>query len=108
MTDEQKQADTALEVHVCGLGFKWGGDVWEIEDANLHPAIRAIEAAAVAPLMERIAALDRLAETLKLEAQLHAQEARTANATIAEIYQLCSGGTGEPGNWHGAEPIRPS
>ena len=43
---------------------------------------------------------------LRLEAQLHAQEARTANATIAEIYQVVSGATGEPGNWHGAEPVR--
>jgi Lar family restriction alleviation protein len=47
-----------------------------------------------------------MADRLKLEAQCHAQEARTANATIAEIYQLCSGGKGEPGNWHGAEPVR--
>lgn len=47
-----------------------------------------------------------LVERLKLEAQAHAQEARTANATIAEIYQVCSGSTGEPGNWHGAEPVR--
>jgi hypothetical protein len=45
-------------------------------------------------------------ETLKLEAQIHAQEARTANATITEIYQLCTGGSGEPGNWNGAEPVR--
>ena len=43
---------------------------------------------------------------LRLEAQCHAQEARTANATINEIYQIVSGGRGEPGNWHGAEPVR--
>ena len=47
-----------------------------------------------------------LAERLKLEAQGHAMEARTANATIYEIYQVVSGATGEPGNWHGAEPVR--
>jgi hypothetical protein len=47
-----------------------------------------------------------LAERLKLEAQIHAGEARGANAAIAEIYQLCTGATGEPGNWHGAEPVR--
>lgn len=34
------------------------------------------------------------------------QEACAANATIAEIYQICSGGKGEPGNWNGAEPVR--
>jgi len=47
-----------------------------------------------------------LVERLKLEAQGHAQEARTANATIYEIYQVISGATGEPGNWHGAQPVR--
>jgi hypothetical protein len=46
-----------------------------------------------------------LCERLMLEAQGHAQEACTANATIAEIYQAVSGGTGEPGNWHGAKPV---
>lgn len=50
--------------------------------------------------------LQALCERLKLEAQIHAQEARTANATIAEIYQLVTGKTGEPGNWNGAEPVR--
>ncbi|MGE0444523.1 MAG: hypothetical protein AB7P99_04790 [Vicinamibacterales bacterium] len=46
-----------------------------------------------------------LAERLKVEAQAHAQEARTANATIAEIYQAVTGATGEPGNWNGARPV---
>jgi hypothetical protein len=49
---------------------------------------------------------EALAGQLKLQAQIHAQEAQTANSTIAEIYQLCTGATGEPGNWHGAEPVR--
>lgn len=40
------------------------------------------------------------------QAQIWKQEARTANSTIAEIYQLCSGCRGEPGNWNGAEPVR--
>ena len=47
-----------------------------------------------------------LADRLKIEAQIHSGEARTANATIYEIYQVISGATGEPGNWHGAEPVR--
>ena len=47
-----------------------------------------------------------LYETCKQQAQIHAQEARTANATIAKIYQLITGATGEPGNWNGAEPVR--
>jgi len=49
---------------------------------------------------------EALVERLKREAVQHAQEARTANATIAEIYQAVTGGTGEPGNWQGAEPIK--
>lgn len=40
------------------------------------------------------------------KAQTHAIEARGANATINEIYQIISGGKGEPGNWNGAEPVR--
>src|SRR5690606_29313448 len=45
---------------------------------------------------------EALAERLKREAVQHAQEARTANATIAEAYQAVTGGAGEPGNRHGA------
>jgi hypothetical protein len=45
-------------------------------------------------------------EACKLQAQIHAQEATTANSTIAEIYQLVTGSSGEPGNWNGAAPIR--
>ena len=33
-------------------------------------------------------------------------EARGANATIHEAYQAVTESTGEPGNWHGAEPIK--
>lgn len=53
-----------------------------------------------------IARLQALRDALKLQAQVHAQEARAANSTIAEIYQCVSGATGEVGNWHGAEPVR--
>lgn len=49
--------------------------------------------------------LTALVDRLKLEAQIHAQEARTANATIYEIYQCVTGGKGEPGNWNGARPV---
>ena len=55
---------------------------------------------------EAIEALQARADNLEQQAKIHAQEARTANATIAEIYQLCTGATGEPGNWHGAGPVR--
>lgn len=56
--------------------------------------------------IRKIEELTALVERLKQEAQNHAAEARGANATIYEIYQLCTGATGEPGNWHGAEPVR--
>lgn len=82
-----------------------------------HEAERADDKARIAQLEDRhtvieqslglrIAELEQLAERLKQEAQIHAMEARTANATIAEIYQAVSGGKGEPGNWHGAVPVR--
>lgn len=64
-------------------------------------------------LKDRIAATERerdealtLCERLRLEAQIHAGEARTANATIREIYQAATGSTGEPGSWNGALPVR--
>jgi len=47
-----------------------------------------------------------LVDTLRQEAQIHAQEARTQRATVLEIYQLVSDGKGEPGDWNGAEPVR--
>jgi len=50
--------------------------------------------------------LRNLADRLTLEAQCHDMEARGANSTIAEIYQIISGARGEPGNWNGAEPVR--
>lgn len=55
---------------------------------------------------DTIEALQARADNLKQQAKNWAHEARAANSTIAEIYQLCTGATGEPGNWHGAEPVR--
>lgn len=45
-------------------------------------------------------------EACKLQAQTWKQEARTANDTISQIYQAVTGAKGEPGNWHGAEPVK--
>ena len=50
--------------------------------------------------------LRNLVAILQQQAEIHAQEARTANATIYEAYQAVTGATGEPGNWNGARPIR--
>jgi hypothetical protein len=47
-----------------------------------------------------------LYERCKQQAQIWKQEARCANDTIAQIYQLVTGRKGEPGNWNGAEPVR--
>lgn len=66
------------------------------------PAIRMRD---VSALCNAIDELTELSERLKNEAQIHAQEARTAKATIAEIYQAVTGATGEPGNWNGAKPV---
>lgn len=49
---------------------------------------------------------EELIEKIKLEARSHAGEAKTANSTINEIYQIISNATGEPANWHGAQPVR--
>lgn len=40
------------------------------------------------------------------QAQIWKSEARCANDTIAQIYQLVTGARGEPGNWNGANPVR--
>lgn len=57
------------------------------------------------PLAIENAEKDALIARLRLEAQAHASEARTANATIAEIYKIVTGARGEPGNWNGAKPV---
>lgn len=71
--------------------------------ADVRPAGLDRDAAAWA--VAEIERLWALCERLKMEAVCQAQEARTANATIAEIYQLVSGRRGEPGNWNGAAPV---
>jgi len=75
--------------------------VWALIEARMTGKLNLIE-----QQTEQIKEISDLRDRLKMEAQIHAQEARTANATLAEIYQLCSGATGEPGSWHGAEPVR--
>lgn len=79
-----------------------GARATEYVRADLHAAtLSALDTARAE--IERLRAL---ADRLTLEAQVHAQEARTANSTIYEIYQVLSGSTGEPGTWNGAEPAR--
>lgn len=73
--------------------------------AEVHAIFRAVLFARDA-LRVQLAAAEELAETLKQQAMQHAHEARTQTSTVHEIYQLITGGTGEPGDWEGAEPVR--
>jgi len=102
------------------------GDKWFREDGETHTTYSSAKSFCAADYRKRTALTNTdlslraenerlrkeiedavaLAERLKLEAQGHACEARTANATIYEIYQVLSGSSGEPGNWNGAEPAR--
>ena len=62
--------------------------------------------ATITALRQEVEEARALCDRLKLEAQIHAGEARTTNSTIYEIYQVLSGAKGESGNWNGAEPAR--
>lgn len=75
---------------------------------TLGAAIKLLDEGAdeIVRLRARVRELEAERDALKQQAQIHAQEANTANATIAECYQACTGGTGEPGNWRGAAPVR--
>lgn len=70
------------------------------------PDLIAEAAALISSLVAERDSWRRVAERCKSEAEGHSMEARTANSTINEIYQVLSGGKGEPGNWNGAEPAR--
>jgi Lar family restriction alleviation protein len=88
---------------ICEIGnMAMDQDQWERDAAH----IARCDPQTIRSLITRLQAAEALVERLKLEAQAHASEARTANSTIYEIYQVISGGKGEPGNWNGAEPVR--
>lgn len=83
--------------------------------AELDQANKAIEALNICIKQddERLSTVEaerdrmsRLVDRLRQEAEIHSMEARGANSTVREIYQIISGGKGEPGNWNGAEPVR--
>ena len=81
----------------------------ELADRLSHgyPSTERKEAAAMLlQQAEQIESLRIERDALKQQAQIHAMEAKTANSTIYDIYQVVSGGTGEPGNWNGARPVR--
>lgn len=43
---------------------------------------------------------------MQQQAQIWAIEANTYKNIVHSIYQLCSGSSGEPGDWNGAKPVR--
>jgi|GEM_PF-3492462 len=45
-------------------------------------------------------------DAMKQQAQQWKMEAETHKSTVNECYQACTGSTGEPGNWNGANPVR--
>lgn len=54
----------------------------------------------------RITELEAEVAATKQQAQIWKMEADTQKATVHEIYQLCTGATGGPGDWNGANPVR--
>lgn len=93
LAGEIERIRTRLEVCANSANRVSSDDLWAAERDG-------------ATLLAALDAADELNARLKLEAQCHAQEARTANATVHEIYQVISGATGEPGNWNGADPVK--
>ncbi len=60
----------------------------------------------VPDLIARVKELEGLNERLKQEAQSHAYEAKAQRATVHECNQAVTQGTGEPADWHGANPVK--
>ena len=76
-------------------------------DTRLYAGLRAaIDGVDVVGLFQRIAALEAERDALLLQAQGWACEAKAQRATVNEAYRAITGATGEPGDWHGAEPIK--
>ncbi len=103
LREKLDELEAAVDAEEKSHGMPWR--FWAQKAQDMADKFVAAEAE-VKRLTEEKEAQRDLAERLKLEAQGHASEAKTANSTIYEIYQVLSGGKGEPGNWHGAEPAR--
>lgn len=67
--------------------------------------IEALDAAVQAE-RERADKAERVRDNARAQAESWAQEARTQRATVHDAYQAATGATGEPGDWHGAQPVR--
>ena len=53
-----------------------------------------------------IARLNAIIDSVRIQAQGWAQEARTQRGIVCKIYEIVSGKTGEPGDWNGEVPVR--
>ncbi|CAM3310173.1 hypothetical protein [Halomonas lysinitropha] len=95
----------ALAWHASDPQTRKVADAAAVQVERLQAAKTKAEEAELAAAQE----LDEVkakADRLQLEAEASAQEARTQRATVHEIYQVVTKGTGEPGDWHGAGPVR--
>jgi hypothetical protein len=101
-------ADTLLALaRECGAHIQPAQSIRDKGVLYQQPALVEMTAPQLAAFAERIRQEQlALIERLRLEAQAHAQEARTQRAIVREIYQLVTGATGEPGDWNGVEPVR--
>lgn len=82
------------------------GDFPEINPANYgDDEVNALNAWGIAA-HTAIEALQAENASLLQQAQIWKQEATAQRATVHEAYRVCTGNTGEPGDWNGAEPIR--
>lgn len=105
MTAEKKTKDLTIQERLCNLR-KWMLE----EDLDMRAPADTVDpelaSSEITRLQRRVEELERERDNLKLQAQCHSMEARTQASTVNEIYQECTGKTGEPGNWSGAEPVR--
>jgi hypothetical protein len=65
----------------------------------------SIADAAINALRAENERLTRERDALKQQAKQWAMEAKAQKTTVHECYRAVTGGTGEPGDWHGAQPV---
>lgn len=87
-----------------------GGILFEptVDEAREHPdgALIAELRNAWPSISSQVRALIAQRDALLLQAECQAQEMRAQRSIVRDVYQLCTGSTGEPGDWNGAEPVR--
>ena len=61
---------------------------------------------AILELITRLEAAESQLESVTQQARIWKMEALAHKTTVQECYQACTGSTGEPGDWHGANPVK--